>query len=130
MTLFTRIIAGEIPGKFVYRDEVCVAFLSIHPLRPGHTLVVPIEPIDHWLDLSPQVLEHLHQVARRIGQAQMTLYSPKKIGLLFAGLEIPHAHLHVVPIFEPNDLDFANANTAATNQELEIEAERLRQALQ
>ncbi len=62
-TIFTRIIEGELPGRFVHRDDKCVAFLSIAPLRPGHTLVVPIEEVDHWVDLDPDLLAHLMRVA-------------------------------------------------------------------
>ena len=70
-SLFTRIIEGEIPGRFIWRDEQCVAFLTIGPIRPGHALVVPIEEVDHWLDLSPDLAVHLFAVAQVIGQAQM-----------------------------------------------------------
>lgn len=108
-TIFTRIIEGELPGRFVWRDDTCVAFLSIAPLRPGHTLVVPIAEVDHWLDLDPAVNAHLMTVAQRIGQAQMEVFSPRRVGLIIAGLEVPHTHLHVVPIMSEADLDFANA---------------------
>ena len=70
-TLFTRIIDGEIPGVFVWRDPECVAFLSINPMHPGHTLVVPRAEVDHWIDLDPDLAAHLFQVAQTIGKAQM-----------------------------------------------------------
>ena len=107
-SVFTRIIAGELPADFVWRDEVCVAFLSIRPLRPGHTLVVPRLEIDHWLDLEPDLLTHLVSTAQTIGKAQMAAFKPTRIGLLLAGLEVPHVHFHVVPIREAHDLDFGN----------------------
>ena len=69
-TLFTRIIEGEIPGVFVWRDPQCVVFLSINPMHPGHTLVVPVAEVDHWIDLDPEVAAHLFQVAQTIGKAQ------------------------------------------------------------
>ncbi len=108
-TVFTKIIQGELPGRFVWRDDRCVAFLSINPLRPGHALVVPIEEVDHWLDLEPSLNAHLVDVSQRIGQAQMAALSPTRIGLMIAGLEVPHVHLHVVPIDGVHDMDFANA---------------------
>jgi histidine triad (HIT) family protein len=108
-TVFTRIIQGELPGRFVWRDERCVGFLSINPLRHGHALVVPIEEVDHWLDLEPSLNAHLMEVSQRIGQAQMAALSPTRIGLMIAGLEVPHVHLHVVPIDGVHDMDFANA---------------------
>jgi len=107
-SVFSRIIAGELPADFVWRDEVCVAFLSIRPLRPGHTLVVPRLEIDHWLDLEPGLLTHLASTAQTIGKAQMAAFKPTRIGLLLAGLEVPHVHFHVVPIREAHDLDFGN----------------------
>ena len=107
-SIFTRIIAGELPADFVWRDAVCVAFLSIRPLRPGHTLVVPRLEIDHWLDLEPGLLTHLAGTAQTIGKAQMAAFKPTRIGLLLAGLEVPHVHFHVVPIREAHDLDFGN----------------------
>lgn len=109
-TLFTRIIGGEIPGRFVWRDDRAVAFSSIAPLVPGHLLVVPIEEVDHWLDLDEDLAAHLFSIAQVIGRAQMAALSPKRVGLIIAGMEVPHTHLHVVPINSEADLDFAHAN--------------------
>jgi histidine triad (HIT) family protein len=125
-TLFTRIINGELPGRFVHRDDRCVAFLSIHPLKPGHTLVVPIEEVDHWLDLDPDLAAHLMRVAQRIGRAQLRAFQPTRIGLMIAGLEVPHVHLHVVPMEGVHDLDFANQDTNAQAADLERAAEAVR----
>jgi diadenosine tetraphosphate (Ap4A) HIT family hydrolase len=109
-TIFTRIIEGELPGTFVWRDDVCVAFMSIAPIRPGHTLVVPRAEVDHWIDLDPAVNAHLMRVAQEIALAQQAAFSPVRIGLIIAGLEVPHTHVHVIPIDGMQDLDFANAN--------------------
>jgi histidine triad (HIT) family protein len=100
-TIFTRIIEGEVPARFVWRDLSCVAFLNITPLAPGHTLVVPKEEIDHWIDLGPGLTAHLMFVSQTIGKAVQKSFEPKKVGLAIAGLEIPHAHVHVWPIHEP-----------------------------
>jgi histidine triad (HIT) family protein len=108
-TVFTRIIDGELPGRFVWRDDRCVSFLSINPLQHGHALVVPVVEIDHWLDVDPDLNTHLVSVSQRIGRAQQEAFSPARVGLMIAGLEVPHVHLHVVPINSVHDLDFANA---------------------
>ncbi|MDC0717149.1 HIT family protein [Nannocystis bainbridge] len=128
-SVFTRIINGELPGRFVYQDDRCAAFLSIAPLRPGHTLVVPKQEVDHWLDLDAELAAHLTTVAQAIGRGQMLAFAPARVGLMIAGLEVPHVHLHVVPIDGPHDLDFANADTRASAATLDEAADKLRQAL-
>ena len=128
-TIFTRIIEGELPGRFVWRDEDCVAFLSINPLQPGHTLVVPRLEVDHWIDLPADLNTHLMRVAHTIGTAQMTAFAPNRIGLIIAGLEVPHVHLHVVPIQREADLSFANADVDPDPEALDTAAGRLRSAL-
>lgn len=128
-TIFTRIIEGELPGRFVWRDETAVAFLSINPLQPGHTLVVPILEVDHWIDLDPATMNHLTTVAHHVGRAQQEVFAPERIGLMIAGLEVPHVHLHVVPISGVHDLDFANADPDPGADALEDAARRLRDGL-
>ena len=107
-SVFSRIIAGELPARFVWKDDSCVAFLSISPLRPGHALVVPRQEVDHWIDLGADLIAHLFQTAQAIGHAQMAAFRPVRIGLAVAGLEVPHCHVHVVPIRGVHDLDFGN----------------------
>ena len=128
-TIFTKIIEGELPGRFVYRDDQCVAFLSINPLQPGHTLVVPIEEIDHWVDASAELNAHLMEVSHKIAKAQQDVFQPVKVGLMIAGLEVPHLHIHVVPIRGVHDLDFANADQNPDAAALDDAADRLRAAL-
>jgi histidine triad (HIT) family protein len=128
-TLFTRIINGELPGRFVWRDAQCVAFTSIHPLRPGHTLVVPRAEVDHWLDLDAGLAGHLMTVAQAVGKAVAMAFKPVKVGLMIAGLEVPHVHLHVVPIISVHDLDFANQDVNAKPADLDRAAAQIRQAL-
>ena len=127
-SIFTMIINGDIPGHFVYRDDTCAAFLSIEPLTEGHTLVVPIEEIDHWIDLEPEMAAHLMKVAQRVGQAIHEVYSPRRVGLLIVGDEVPHVHIHVTPISSARDLDFVNAGSAPS-EELAPVAARLSDAI-
>jgi diadenosine tetraphosphate (Ap4A) HIT family hydrolase len=127
-SIFTRIIDGELPGHFVWRDDECVAFLSIAPLREGHALVVPRLEVDHWLDLPPELVAHLMVVAQRIGRAQQAAFNPARVGMIIAGMEVPHTHLHVIPIDREADLNFANARSAGAD-ELAATAEQLVAAL-
>jgi histidine triad (HIT) family protein len=128
-TLFTKIIDGEIPGRFVWRDERAVAFLTVAPITPGHTLVVPIDEVDHWIDLPSDLAAHLMEVGRLVGRAQMQAFSPNRIGLIVAGLEVPHCHLHVIPIESEADLSFARADPDPAPDALDDAADRLRAAL-
>jgi histidine triad (HIT) family protein len=128
-TVFTRIIEGELPARFVWRDERAVAFLSANPLRSGHVLVVPRDEVDHWLDADQELWTHLSEVSRRVGEALQRVYRPAKVGLMLAGLEVPHLHLHVVPIDSVHDLDFTNAERHPDLAMLDDAAERIRAAL-
>lgn len=128
-TLFTRIISGEIPGRFVWRDDRCAAFLTIAPLAPGHTLVVPLEEVDHWIDLDPDLAAHLVHVGQKIGRAQQDVFQPVKVGLLVVGEEVPHTHLHLVPFHHLSQLELANADHDPDPAALDDAAERLRSTL-
>jgi histidine triad (HIT) family protein len=128
-SVFTRIIRGELPGRFVWRDERAVAFLTIEPLRPGHTLVVPIQEVDHWIDLEPGLAAHLFQVAQSIGRAQQRAFRPRRIGLAIVGIEVPHVHLHTVPLEAIADLDFARADKRPRPQDLDAAAAKIRAEL-
>jgi histidine triad (HIT) family protein len=112
----------------VWRDDRAVAFLSIAPMMPGHTLVVPREEVDHWIDLDPALAAHLFHVAQQIGRAQDLEWRPRRVGLLIVGEEVPHTHLHVVPINTPDELSFARARPADADA-LEAAARRLRARL-
>jgi histidine triad (HIT) family protein len=128
-SIFTRIIAGEIPGTFVWKDERCVAFMAIAPMKPGHTLVVPRDEVDHWIDLDPALARHLFTVAQTIGKGQQRAFSPRRVGVMIVGDEVPHVHIHVVPIDSAGELSFARADQGAKPADLEVAAERLRVAL-
>ena len=128
-TLFTRIINGELPGRFIWKDDRCVAFLSINPLRPGHTLVVPRAEVDHWLDLEPDLAAHVMRVSQAVGKALQHAFNPVKVGLMIAGLEVAHVHLHVVPITGLGDLNFANQDLHAKPEALDHAASTVRASL-
>ena len=124
-TLFTRIIKGELPGTFIYRDSTCVSFMTINPITQGHALVVPIEEIDHWPDMSGELSAHLFGVAARIGKAQHLAFACKRVGLIIAGFEIPHCHLHLIPTNSMADLNFDNATQNVSVSEIESAAGRI-----
>ena len=128
-TIFTKIIDGEIPGTFIWRDDLCVAFMSINPLRPGHTLVVPRAEVDHFIDCPPELRDHLFGVSQTIAAAIQQVYAPARVGLMIAGLEVPHLHIHLVPIDGVHDLDFANAATSVDREDLDESAASIRYVL-
>jgi histidine triad (HIT) family protein len=128
-SVFTRILKGELPGRVVWRDENCAALLSIHPLKPGHTLLVPFEEVDHWLDLEPELASHLFGVSQTIGRALQRAFEPEKVGLMIAGLEVRHVHLHLVPMDDIHDLDFARQDPNPDPKALDRAAERIRATL-
>ena len=128
-TIFTRIINGELPGRFVWRDEHCVAFLSIQPLAQGHTLVVPIKEVDHWLDLDADLLTHLNRVAQHVGRAIQAAFNPKKVGVALIGLEVPHVHIHLSPLNNIGDLNFDKCDKNPPADQMDDAAARIREAL-
>jgi diadenosine tetraphosphate (Ap4A) HIT family hydrolase len=128
-TIFTRIIDGDIPGTFVWRDELCVAFLSINPMAYGHTLVVPIEEVDHWVDASDELAAHLFEVTRHIALAQTEAFGPERVGVIIAGYEVPHTHIHVIPTNDMSQVSFANAASSVDRDELGRAGAALRSAL-
>jgi histidine triad (HIT) family protein len=106
-----------------------VAFLPIATLAPGHTLVVPIEPVDHWIDLPDDLNAHLWSVARKVGSALQEEFQPTKVGVLVVGEEVPHAHVHLVPFHALSQMSFANVDLTPDPAELDQQAERIRAAL-
>lgn len=128
-SIFTRIIDGEIPSRMLWEDDACVAFLDVRPLAPGHALVVPRQETDQWTDLAAADAAHLTHVSHAIGRAQREVFRPARIGLMIAGFEVPHTHLHVVPLESMAQLDFANANTNPDQGELDETMVQLRTAL-
>lgn len=128
-TIFTQIIQGGVPARFVWKDELCVAFLSINPIRSGHVLVVPREEVDHWLDLDDDMSAHLMNVSRSIGRAIQNGFQPTRVGFMIAGLDVPHLHLHLLPIDGIEDLNFENAAQDPEAAELDRAADTIRHEL-
>ncbi|MDO5747097.1 MAG: HIT family protein [Actinomycetaceae bacterium] len=128
-SIFTQIINGKIPGKFVYSDEKCVAFLSIEPITPGHVLLVPREEVDTFWDAPLEVVAHMATVAQTISRALLRAYpEAQRVGQIVAGFDVPHLHEHLVALRNQDQLSFANAHPAS-QEELEVEAVKIRQAL-
>jgi histidine triad (HIT) family protein len=128
-SVFTMIIDGRIPGRFVWRDDDVVAFLTIAPIRPGHTLVVPVAQIDQWTDVPADLWARVGDVQHAVGRALMAAFRPERVGVMVAGLEVPHCHVHLVPIDTEGDLSFANADPGADGADLDAAAEAIRSAL-
>jgi diadenosine tetraphosphate (Ap4A) HIT family hydrolase len=128
-TLFTRIISGEVPGRFVWADDRAVAFATIAPLTDGHVLVVPRAEVARFTDADDELLAHLAQVARAVGRAQEVAWDAPRAALVIAGFEVPHLHLHVLPAWGEGELDFARARHDVPAEQLDAAAERLRATL-
>jgi histidine triad (HIT) family protein len=128
-SIYSRIIAGEIPGRFVWRDDRAVAIVDIRPLSKGHTLVIPVAEVDHWTDLEPTLAAHLMTVAHAVANAQKHAWNPARVGLMIAGFEVPHVHLHVMPAPSMAAFDFAQADPHASPESLDAVMHELRQAL-
>lgn len=128
-TLFTKIINGDIPGRFVWKDPEVVAFLTIGPLTDGHTLVVPRQEVDRWTDADPELLTRLMLVSQAIGAAQIEAFGSARAGLSVVGFEVEHLHVHVWPTNSMADFDFGTADHNPDPAVLDANAEKLRVAL-
>ena len=128
-SIFTRIINGEIPGRFVWRDSECVAFMDIQPISRGHLLVVPRQEIDRWHDLPPQTAAHLFAVAHKIAAALDQLSERSRVGLMIAGFDVPHTHIHLMPADSMAQFDPKNADKNARPEDLDAMAGKIRNAL-
>jgi diadenosine tetraphosphate (Ap4A) HIT family hydrolase len=128
-SVFTMIINGQIPGRFVYEDDDVVAFLTIEPMTQGHTLVVPREEIDGWQDINSTALARVMSVAQRIGKAVCTAFDAERAGLIIAGLEVPHLHVHVFPARDLADFGFANVDRNPTPESLDEAQAKIKAAL-
>lgn len=127
-TIFTRILEREIPGHFVWEDEQCFSIMTIEPIRSGHLLVIPKQEIDHWDDVPPALAAHLMQVSQHIARAIKEVIPCRRVGVSIVGLEVPHTHIHLIPIDQMADMDFSRARPQDA-EDLATTARALRQAL-
>lgn len=125
-TLFSRIVAGEIPAHKVAEDERFLAFLDISPLREGHTLVIPKRETDWIFDLPDEELAALHVFAKRVARAVRAAVECRRVGVAVIGLEVPHAHIHLIPMQTVSDMNFANPKLSPAAEELAAMAARIR----
>ncbi|MBT0566905.1 HIT family protein [Williamsia sp. CHRR-6] len=128
-SVFSMIINGDLPGRFVWTDDTVVAFLTINPVTPGHVLVVPRAEVDHWEQVDPELFAQVISVAQTVGQATRTAFDAPRMGLLIAGLEVPHLHVHVFPAHSLQTFDLALADKNPDPAALDDAAARIRAAL-
>ncbi|MDI3313619.1 MAG: HIT family protein [Mycobacterium sp.] len=128
-TVFTRIINRELPARFVYEDDEVVAFLTIEPMTQGHTLVVPRAEIDHWQDVDSATFGRIMAVAQLIGKAVCRAFHTARAGVIIAGLEVPHLHIHVFPARNLADFGFAHVDRNPSPQSLDEAQAKIKAAL-
>ena len=124
-SIFTKIINGEIPSYKVAESETCFAFLDINPLAKGHTLVVPKKEVDYIFDVEDELYSDLMLFAKKVGKAIEKVVSCERIGVTVIGLEVPHAHIHLIPINGISDMNFAKPKLALDKDELSELAKRI-----
>jgi len=118
-SVFTMIINRDLPGRFVYEDDDVVAFLTIEPMTQGHTLVVPRAEVDNWQDVDPELWGKVMTVSQKIGRAVCTAFDTERAGVIIAGLEVPHLHVHVFPARNLSDFGFANVDRNPSPESLD-----------
>ncbi|MGB0524163.1 MAG: HIT family protein [Flammeovirgaceae bacterium] len=128
-SIFTKIIQGEIPSHKIAEDENYYAFLDIFPVVEGHTLVVPKVEVDYMFDLDDDTLAGLHVFAKKVAKAIEQAVPCQRVGSAVAGLEVPHAHLHLIPINSIGDISFTKPKLKMSPEELAATAEKIRQFL-
>lgn len=128
-SVFTKIIDRQLPGRFVYEDDAVVAFLTIEPMTPGHTLVVPRMEVDKWQDAPPEVFNQVMAVSQRIGKAVCAAFDAHRAGVIIAGLEVAHLHVHVFPAYNLTDFGFAHVDRHPTPESLDAAQQKITTAL-
>ena len=128
-SVFTMIINGDLPGTFIWQDDRCVVFMSINPIERGHALVVPKDEIDQWIDVPSDLREHLVEVAHKVAKAQKRAFDCTRVGMVIAGFEVPHTHIHLIPANTMSDMDFSRAATSVEIADLEAAAASIKSAL-
>lgn len=125
MTIFSKIIAGEIPSYKVAEDEKYLAFLDINPLVEGHTLVVPKIEVDKFFDVPDEYLEEIFLFAKPIARAIEKAFDCNRCGIAVLGIEVPHAHMHLVPINSADDLNFTRRKLKFTDEQLKVTLDKI-----
>lgn len=128
-SIFSRIIAREIPAYIVAEDDRFIAFLDISPLMPGHTLVVPKQETDYLFDIDDQTLEGLIVFSKRVASAIKASVPCVRVAVAVLGLEVPHAHVHLIPMNNMSDANFSNPKLKLTKEEFEAIAVKIRSAV-
>lgn len=123
------IINGDLPGRFVWQDDTVVVFLTINPVAPGHVLVIPRAEVDHWEQVDDELYLHLTEVSRTVGRAVKDAFDAPRVGLLIAGLEVPHLHIHVFPAWSLETFDLALADKNPDPAALDEAAAKIRASL-
>lgn len=129
-SIFSKIVAGEIPSYKIAEDERYFAFLDIHPLAEGHTLVIPKQETDYLFDLEDDLLGGMMVFAKRIARALDMTMDCKRVGVAVLGLEVAHAHIHLIPINGLHDIEFSRPKLTFTEKEFRATAERIKAALE
>ncbi len=129
MTIFSRIIAGEIPSYKIAENDRFYAFLDIKPMSKGHTLVVPKQETDYLFDLDDALLGDMVVFAKKVARAIEKSVPCKRVGVMVIGLEVPHAHIHLIPIRKEGDMSLANPKLQLSSEEFEEIAEKIRKAM-
>lgn len=128
-SIFSKIVNGEIPCHKVAEDDHCLAFLDINPLRAGHTLVIPKKEVDYIFDMDDKLLCHMMVFSKQVASAMKKVIDCNRIGVTVIGLEVPHAHIHLIPIDGIADMDFGKPKLNPDRTQLAAMAERIRSAL-
>lgn len=118
-TIFTKIVEGQIPSYKIYEDEKFYAFLDINPMAKGHTLLIPKQEVDYLFDIDDSVLSEMIVVAKKIAKAMEQAVACTRVGMMVIGLEVPHAHIHLIPIQKEGDMNLSNKRVELSNDEFE-----------
>jgi len=128
-SVFSMIINGDLPGRFVYKDDEVVAFLTIEPMTQGHTLVVPRAEVDTWQDVEPALFDKVMAVSQKVGKAVCAAFGADRAGMIIAGLEVPHLHVHVFPAYNLTDFGFAHVDRDPSPESLDEAQAKITAAL-
>ncbi len=129
MTIFSRIIAGEIPCYKIAENDQFIAFLDIMPLTKGHTLVVPKTEVDYLFDLDDAYLNNIMQFAKKVAKALDATMECTRVGVTVIGLEVPHAHVHLIPFKKESDMNFGNQRLQLSSDEMKAIAQKISEAI-